>query len=65
MKNIKYMRMGNVLNSKNEIIGTLDRMKFVDADRIYYDLNTRSVGIAFESIKELDEYLEKYSYRWV
>lgn len=65
MENIKYMRMGNVLNSKNEIIGTLDRINYVDTDRIYYDLNTRSVGIAFESIKEMDEYLEKNSYRWV
>jgi len=65
MEKVKYMRMGNVLNSKNEIIGTIDRMKFIDNDRIYYDLNTRSVGRGFESIKELNEYLEKYGYRWV
>ena len=62
---IKYMRMGNILNSKNEIIGTLDRVRFTDNNRVYYDLNTRNVGIAFESVSKLNEYLDKFNYRWV
>lgn len=65
MEKIKYMRMGNILNSKNEIIGILDRVKFMDSGKVYYDLNTRSVGRGFETIKELEEYLNKFNYRWV
>lgn len=61
---MKSLKIGNVLKG-NKIAGAVNRVKFEDSNNIYYELITNDIGVTFDSVQEMNTYLNKYEYKLV